>query len=714
MTVLPRHLAGRWGAIRRRRSLAVPVAAVIVAAALVPASGAAGLARSAEPTTFVTVNGNGGARVFGGVGAILGGGGNARYLEEYPATQRTRILNYLFKPGYGASLQLLKLEIGGDGNSSDGAEPSIEHSAGHINCDAGYELAIAKQAMAIDPHLLLYGLQWGAPGWVGQNGSLFTSADIRYLLDWLGCARQHGLTISYLGGWNEEDNGGNAAWFHSLRTALDNGGYANVKIVAGDSTGSHEWEYTSSPDVAILGAHNNCGYPTGVAGPQTTCYSTVAARDSGKPLWGSELGAMDAGAQSGCTVPCAPAMVRAATREYIDARVTAALEWPAIDSMPADVLPYENRGLLTADQPWSGSYKVNAMTWAIAQITQFAWPPRPTNPAGWMYITSASGYLQGNRADGSYVTLLRGPRDSWSTIIETTAVTQQTQRVAFTIKGGAGLATQTVHVWASNFDFATDGPSQWFVRQPDIHPVGGKFTLTVKPGYVYSLTTTTGQGKGTASSPPPAHLTLPYTNDLSTGRDGEPSLLAAQDGSYELAPCHAPDGSTTCAEQTTPAEPVLWRQTSGRRPYAIIGSNWANYTVSVDAMVPQAGSAGLLGRYQAVSASHGTFNAYVFTVNTDGTYTLRLNNGGTAADTASGQRQLTPPHHTVLARGRAGFSPGTWHRLALAVSGSTITASLDGHRLASLTDTTLTRGIPGITTGGWYPAYYSHLTVTGS
>ena len=72
---------------------------------------------AAVPTTFITVNGDGGAQVYDGVGAILGGGGNARYLEDYPAAQRASILDYLFKPGYGASLQLLKLEIGGDGNS---------------------------------------------------------------------------------------------------------------------------------------------------------------------------------------------------------------------------------------------------------------------------------------------------------------------------------------------------------------------------------------------------------------------------------------------------------------------------------------------------------------------------------------------------------------------------------------------------------------------
>jgi hypothetical protein len=53
-------------------------------------------------------------RTFDGVGAISGGGGNSRLLIDYPAKQRNQILDYLFKPGYGASLQILKLEIGGD------------------------------------------------------------------------------------------------------------------------------------------------------------------------------------------------------------------------------------------------------------------------------------------------------------------------------------------------------------------------------------------------------------------------------------------------------------------------------------------------------------------------------------------------------------------------------------------------------------------------
>ena len=80
--------------------------------------------------TDVAVDGAGTGRTFDGVGAISGGGGNSRLLIDYPEPQRSQILDYLFKPGYGAALQILKVEIGGDTNSTDGAEPSHMHTRG--------------------------------------------------------------------------------------------------------------------------------------------------------------------------------------------------------------------------------------------------------------------------------------------------------------------------------------------------------------------------------------------------------------------------------------------------------------------------------------------------------------------------------------------------------------------------------------------------------
>jgi Glycosyl hydrolase family 59 len=700
----------------KQRILAVAVLAGALAA---PASPAGALARPAGagplPVTAVTVNGAGGDRLYQGVGAVLGGGGNARYLMDYPAPERGQILDYLFKPGYGAALQLLKLEIGGGADSSDGAEPSVEPARGQVNCDAGYEFAIARQAVARNPGIRLYGLQWTAPGWVG--GSVFTRADIGYLLAWLGCAARHGLAISYLGGWNESDDGSHAAWFHQLRLALDAAGYRSVQLVAADANPA--WEYVSSPpdpDLAILGTHDVCGYPTGVAGPATRCYAPATAIASGQPLWASELGAMDAGAQPGCVQPCAPAMDRAVVRGYLDARLTGYLEWPVLDAMPPG-LPYENRGLVTADQPWSGHYRVNAMTWAIAQLTQVAWPPWPGNPGGWRYLDSASGFLQGDRADGSYVTLARHGGTAWSMIIEATTATAP-QQLSVQVTGGRRLAGRTVHVWAS--DFSPDGsrPAAWFTRQPDIRPAGGSFTFTVQPGWVYSLTTTSGQGKGRAAGPGPAGFPLPYRSSLgragpAAGADDEPPYLAAQDGAFELARCGpVVTGTVTCTRQTALPTPLFWPNASAggwRYPYATVGgAGLANYAVSVDTLLTQPGtSAGLIGRFgrRGGLSDIGHFDGYLFDVATSGEWRLIRND--------------TVPGRTVtLAAGTLPRPLGTghWNRLSLAMSGPDLTAAVNGRTVAAVSDRAWTAGLAGIEagagSGGWPQAEYRNLSIT--
>lgn len=177
-----------WRLPRRTSFLA---ALSLAAAALVNWSAPAAQAATA---TSITVDGSGTGRTFDGVGAISGGGGNTRLLIDYPEPQRSQILDYLFKPGYGASLQSLKTEIGGDTNTTDGAEASHEHTQGVVDCDQGYEWWVAKQAKARNPDIRLYGLAWGAPGWVGGgSNTFFTPNAISYLTNWMGCADQHHL-----------------------------------------------------------------------------------------------------------------------------------------------------------------------------------------------------------------------------------------------------------------------------------------------------------------------------------------------------------------------------------------------------------------------------------------------------------------------------------------------------------------------------------------
>ena len=56
---------------------------------------------------------------------------------------------------------------------------------------------------------------------------------INYLVSWLNCAKSHGLTINYLGGWNER--GYNIGWYEQLRSTLNADGYSGVQIVGADT-----------------------------------------------------------------------------------------------------------------------------------------------------------------------------------------------------------------------------------------------------------------------------------------------------------------------------------------------------------------------------------------------------------------------------------------------------------------------------------------------
>jgi hypothetical protein len=73
-----------------------------------------------------------------------------------------------------------------------------------------------------------------------RHGGLWSRADVRYVVDWLRCARESGLAVSYVGGWNEHYQGTpvQRAWFVHLRRALDTAGFTGTQIVAADQTSS--------------------------------------------------------------------------------------------------------------------------------------------------------------------------------------------------------------------------------------------------------------------------------------------------------------------------------------------------------------------------------------------------------------------------------------------------------------------------------------------
>src|ERR1700761_240335 len=86
----------------------------------------------------VTIDASSPGRTFDGLGAVSAGA-SSRLLYDYPEPYRSQVLDYLFRPHYGASLQHLKIEIGGDVNSTDGSEPSHMRSKADHDYERGYE-----------------------------------------------------------------------------------------------------------------------------------------------------------------------------------------------------------------------------------------------------------------------------------------------------------------------------------------------------------------------------------------------------------------------------------------------------------------------------------------------------------------------------------------------------------------------------------------------
>ncbi|MBI5010468.1 MAG: hypothetical protein HZB98_12660 [Bacteroidia bacterium] len=171
----------------------------------------------------ISINNSLEGRTFEGIGA-LSAGASSKLLLDYPVEIREQILDYLFKPKFGASLQHLKVEIGGDVNSTDGTEPSHAHTREELinpekSCfTRGYEWMLMKEAKRRNPSIFLDCLEWGCPGWIG-NGIFYSQDNADYISAFIeGAEKYHNLKIDYTGIWNERDF--DAEWIIMLKLLL--------------------------------------------------------------------------------------------------------------------------------------------------------------------------------------------------------------------------------------------------------------------------------------------------------------------------------------------------------------------------------------------------------------------------------------------------------------------------------------------------------------
>jgi galactosylceramidase len=627
--------------LHKLRFLELAVAGLVVSASILQAQ-------------VITLDPADQGKIFQGLGAASAGA-SSRLLIDYPEPQRSEILDYLFKPGYGAALQHLKVEVGADVNSTDGSEPSHMRTPEDHDYTRGYEWWLMEAAKKRNPNIILDVLPWGAPGWVGK-GHLLSTDMAHYMVDFIqGAKSAHNLHVDYVGVWNERMYDG--SYVKELARELKQA-HLDTKIVCCDAYPNiayGEWSIVDAmkkdPElrnvISAVGVH----YPNQHNAPPTP----QDALDSGKDLWSSEDQPNPGGGPFlerswpiGGRI-----LAKQYIANYIDNKFTKTEIWSPITSY-YDSLAAPNSGLMYANTPWSGHYEVQSTIWVTAHTTQFAEP-------GWQYLDAASGRTEDHV---SYVSLRSPDRKQWSIVLETIDAAQP-KSLTFKVKGG--LSDTVVHVWETN-------DTRSFDKVADVPIKDGVFHYTFEPGALYSLTSTSGQGRHVVTIPPAAPFPFPYKEDFeSTSIGRSPRFLADQSGAFEVNACEGREGK--CLVQQIEQRPIPWMVTPD--PFTLTGdAHWRDYAIDVDVRIPEYGIATVMGRIDSADVFQDRIavnpSGYMLTLHADGKWQI-ASSGFNRSD-------------RVLATGNGGPTLG-WHRVHLAFRGDQITGQLDHQLLFRTKDT---------------------------
>jgi len=633
-------------------------------------------------------------RKFDGIGGLSGGGATSKLLVNYPQKQRDEILDYLFKPNFGAALQILKVEIGGDAQSTDGTEASHMHNSWDENYNRGYEWWLMVEAKKRNPDIKLYGLPWGFPGWIGQGTrDPYQNPDVTadYIIRWIrGAKTVYHLDMDFIGIWNERPY--NITYIKTLRKRLDQAGFSKTRIVAADGG----WDISSDvlKDSALAGAvdYIGCHYP----GTE----SDEKAMQTGKQLWASEdYSTFNDNVGGGC-------WARILNKNYAVGYMTSTISWNLIASYYSD-LPFYRDGLMTAVEPWSGSYNVDTPIWLSAHTTQFT-------KIGWKYLNHSAGVgmLDGG---GSYVALVSPDGNDLTIVVETMSHNHSVcirpplpeydvvpQTMGIQLKGSfAGI--KSMNVWYSKLGF--DGEvNTMFVKRNPLQFANGAATLPLGLDEVYTLTTLSSGAKGQYPTPPPSKpFPLPYTDDFEHYTlSEEPYNLAQQTGAYEVV--HAGGGHGKVARQVMLETPVVWCEAErSNKSINVIGdSQWTDIHIQIDATLGP------------VNATDGVFVA------------ARIQNTGCQAFHAEGIFFFLFPKRNsyvvsydlartqVLTKGSTEVDDG-WNTLSILVQGQQVAGAVNGKVVFTVAAPKSTgKGFAAIGTDSFGIADFDNLKITSA
>ncbi|KAF5403006.1 galactocerebrosidase precursor [Paragonimus heterotremus] len=619
-----------------------------------------------------------------------------KLLANYKEQQLNEILDYLFKPGYGASLTQLKVEIGGDSQSTEGTEASHMHTASDKDCTRGYESWLIQKAKKINPNIEIHGLPWAFPGWLGNNPYERPERTADYIVQWVKCMKgTFQVQVDYIGIWNEKLY--NVDYIKILRKALNKARHEHVKIIVADGG----WEIAN--DIQKDAKLRDAIHAIGAHYPGT--WSSNLAQSLNLPLWASEdYSTYNNDVGSGC-------WARILNQNYVNGMMTSTIAWNLVASY-FDKLPFPKCSLMTADEPWSGHYTVNGPVWVTAHTTHFTQP-------GWTYLKHGTGV--GHLPNGgSYVSLVSPDKSQLTIVIETMThdhslcirpalppYTVKPQTVTLQLAGTSFGNLSSFHVYRTRLRFGKNEQSEYFKYVGEVKAMDQQLTLELGIDELYTLSTIKAKDYSFPEPPKSDKFPLPYKDDFqvrNTGAIREPEYLTPQVGYFELVPENEDEESPTVLQQMALNHPIDWCNV-GSNPIAIMGyqDGWEDVRVKSTAMMPS--THGTDSLFVAARVAHGGCDH----PNTPGIFGW--------VDFKKQEYRLTSDLTSVkvLASGHVDLKYDMWYELDLLLKQSKAIFSLNQKVLAEIEEVPVKEaGFVGLGSGGFGYARYANFTLSST
>ena len=506
--------------------------------------------------------------------------------------------------------------------------------------------------------------------------------------------------------------------------------YHRIRIVASDENTSKNIGPAMLSDADLFAAVAAVGYHYTTDDNAAGSYSKLAtgqtATGDDKEVWYSEgvgsFGFTDyrvnntegpGGASTGIGgVQSALDVANRLVKSYANSKRTHYIFQPAIGSF-YEGAQYSHKELLSARDPWSGYIHYDAAIYVMEQFTRFAtmgWENAENTAGIWRSVPEASysgvsgtENLDGSNGAPSYLTLAAPDKSDFSTVI----VNDSDQRKTYAISAeNMDLGTDlTGEVWESRAaDSGQDYDANFLHLVNQLQPEDGTYRFTVAPRSIVTFTTLDKSSDPTMEQrlPGSGERTVLDTTPTGRGHDAGDGVLYADDFEYRQEPgvqVGVDDGSRKVhqsylesrgdqprymVDQTgawevgadTSHNHVLYQRMDQSMkntgawnpgtPNTLVGDfRWQNYTATVDVSFPdpQGGQASLGVRQETGMTADSA--AYVLKVDRTGAWKLAR-------------------HSTVVAGGTVPAADA--YTLAVQAAGSTITAFIDGAKVAGYHD----------------------------